>query len=215
MKIKELFENAIPHQQQRVSSGKLAIELALADIPSSDTRTRLIKNIKFVFPKANITFEQEACITVFDNITQSHLGGVGDLYNKVIQTVQETIGDTKGEPIDWGKYYLEFDGVPSFRVNVENVTIHCMDNTYGLSGIDKIIGPDVIELVISDFEKIKGNILSLARIGTHTDVYIESRKNGNLQHQIEDILEKYRTSKDVLGFQEELIDAGYKDYAEL
>jgi len=214
MKIKELFENAIPHQQ-RVSSGKLVIELALANIPSGDTRTRLTKNIKFVFPKANVTFEQEACITVFDNITQSHLEEVDILNNDVIQTVQETIGDTKGEPIDWGKYYLEFDGVPSFRVNVENVTIHCMDNTYGLSGIDKVIGSGVIELVISDFEKIKGNILSLAKIGTHTDVYIESLKNGNLQRQIGDMLDKHRSSKNVFGFQEDLIDAGYKDYAEL
>lgn len=214
MKISELFlrEEDIQHQT-RVSSGKLVIDLSLQELPVGDLRTRIIRNIQFVFPKSKVYIEHEVVSTIIDNITQSHFHELHDIYHNVISTLEDTVGDKHGEPLEYGQYTLVFDGVPSFQVDAQKVTINCMDNTIGLTGLDKVIGPNVEELSIRDFQKIKGNILSLAKLKV-PDLWIESRRAGDIHHQIENMLEKYRPSQDVIGFQRELIERDMDEYAE-
>lgn len=226
MKVSELFlreQNApaTPHQA-RVSSGTLSIELDLEVNPGANLQRKVEKNIKFVFPKAKVIFDSTGSIsTIFEDIRESHLHEIDDLYNNVIQTVEETISSSTGNDYDeiiaHGQVYLIFEGVPSFPINHGGmqVTIKCADDTYGLSGLDKIIGPKVEALLISNFQKLKGNILSLAKVKCD-ELFLESDRAGDLLHRkIEAILEKYRPSQDIVGFQEELIDNGLKDFAEL
>jgi hypothetical protein len=226
MKIAELFESELPtvEAQGRVSSGTYIVELSLENLPSENLRQRIVKNIKFVYKQAEVHINKETILTKIPKIGISDMSALQDIYDDIIQTVEETVNDFSDkpeedeEPIAHGQSDLVFDGVPSFKVNSERVTIKCQENSIGLTGLDKLIGPEVQELFINDIQKLKGHILSLCKIPMSVDVYLYSGFSfaaGDLHHKIEEMLIKHRPNKNVLAFQEELIDNDLKDYAEL
>lgn len=216
MKIKELFEELEKPFQARVSHGRYTVELSLGRLPSQDEKALIRKNIKTVYPKAAVICDREVITTIIDDVRQEHLHELEQIYNDIISTVEETLNTKRGEEIEHGETWLIFDGVPSFDVSVaENISINCQDNTYGLSGLDKIIGPSVYQLQIHDFDKLKGNILSLCKLKVD-DIYLHGSFGGDGTTKIiAEILEEFKPTHNVLAMQEALLDAGLKQYAKL
>jgi hypothetical protein len=218
MKIKELFENELPMTTQgRVSSGTYVVDLSLENLPSENLRQRIVKNIKFVYPQAEVHIDKEAILTKIPKIVASYIHELPDIHDDIIQTVEETVNDFNNkdeDPIAHGQSELVFDGVPSFKVITERVTINCQENSIGLTGLDKLIGPEVQELFINDIQKLKGHILSLCKIPMSVDMYLYSRSSGDLHHKIDEMLIKHRPTQDVIGFQRELIEKDLDEYAE-
>lgn len=215
MKIKELFEETEKPFQARVNHGRYTVELSLGRLPNLDEKSLIRKNIKTVYPKAAVICDREVITTIIEDIRQEHLHELEQIYNDIISTVEETLNTKRGEEIEHGETWLIFEGMPSFDVSIaENIIINCQDNTYGLSGLDKIVGPSVYQLQINNFEKLKGNILSLCKLKVD-DIYLHSQTDDEITKKIESILEEFKPTHNVLAMQEALLDQGLKQFAKL
>jgi len=108
--------------------------------------------------------------------------------------------------------HLEWKGLPTFLTKVEHVDIICQDNQV-LTRIDKLIKCEYLS--IYECDKIIGNVLSVMKIPTSTYIWFQSSFKSKLPDWAEIINDCLIGDRDILDCQEELISAGYKEYAKL
>ena len=117
--------------------------------------------------------------------------------------------DTEIAEIKGFFYYSDFDGFQSWiPKKVKTAKFNNVKNVESLKGFNKVIE----ECTLINFDKtlqIKSNMLSLFKIKGLTRLVFAYNK------EIEDIFCKHLPSNDMLGCQQDLIDAGYEDYAKL
>jgi hypothetical protein len=215
MKIHELLESA--PIQARVSSGRYSINLSLEHVPGELLKRNLKKAISILHPNARCYFDKEELSVVIGDIQQAHLHELEDLYNNVVDTVEDTVENEyyspdQSEAIAFGTAQLIFNGVPSFQVDNENIIIICQDDTYGLTGLDKVIGPNVEHLQVIHIHRLKGNILSLCNLKCR-DVEIDGSTEDT--RTIMKIYDDLPTPKRVLPFQRALMAAKLLEFAKL
>ena len=107
----------------------------------------------------------------------------------------------------WG---IVCHGYPPFKLDCEYVYIWCKPNMK-LTNIDKLIKGD--EITFNRCETIVGNVLSLLRI-KHDSLFLFSNTKP-VPEWIPIVTSHLKGNKDILDCQDELIDAGFKEYAKL
>ena len=136
--------------------------------------------------------------------------------------VYECLHDVSTDITAVSTYIIRCDGFPKFTIKLDtNSTIwpdrfwiNCKTskgNLTSLSGLDKVVPYKVIGF--ENPQLIKSNVLSLLRIKQLVNIDLAGSFDDNLEwfH----ILDNHLEDKDILQCQEDLIDAGLKDYAKL
>ena len=117
--------------------------------------------------------------------------------------------DTEIAEIKGFFYYSDFDGLQSWiPKKIKYAKFNNVRNVESLKGFNKVI-EECEQLNFDKTMEIKSNILSLFKIkGLQKLVFVYNR-------QVETIINQHLPSNDMLGCQQDLIDAGYEDYAKL
>lgn len=101
---------------------------------------------------------------------------------------------------------LILNDVPSSKVQTKRIELIAQES---LAGIHKVIS-NCEYMEISWLQNVKQNALGLVLLDTD-DLYFE----GNVPEWAKIIMKHFKSGKDVLDCQEELIENGYKQYAKL
>ena len=145
------------------------------------------------------------------DITQSY---IDELYSK-IEGVLGTNNSTNHRSI----YHISIKGLPEHTINTPNTTV--LMNCFGptvytntLSGLDKkILACEFFQLTGS--EAIEKNVLSILRLKAKKIYLIDDDNIRGRKIKWAEIVNKHLEDRDILQCQEDLIDAGLKDFAKL
>lgn len=240
MKISELFlreEETSTPVQGRVHVGEVEFRIHFSKYNNSirkyftkDIQKHFRDNFKEIskyFDDRDKPLDEEVIIT-FQNIDQHFIDDIetiianmvkwgkesADFYYSSYKNVDSNWNDT--EVTNRQTPVITFNGVPSFAINqLVSIIIYCNNKTYGLSRLDKIIGPQVKNVNIGNFDKLKGNILSIVKVKCKKlDVFGKNSNPSKKLKSIIDMIQKYRPTQDVIGFQRELIEKDLDQYAE-
>jgi hypothetical protein len=133
------------------------------------------------------------------------------LQEKVNAIVQKSIKSFQME-VEHCQSHVLANGIPKFEIDYEMVIVYVKPGDT-FSGIEKIITLSK-EMHFNHCRNVKGNVLSLLKLNTSDLSLFSDDGSGDLEWIT--IVEKhFNGDKDVLECQEELIEAGYKEYAKL
>lgn len=218
MKLAELFEN------ESLSSKKdYTIQLWLSYNSLMNTNTKLKKSLKkitdaidektgllgsiLLIGKSGF----DVCVIIPEHEVDSIANYMDDV-NAVLKRfadISELREDSEDHRIE-----LKFiNKVPSLPIPIAFpfIFIDALGKT-SLSGIDKII-KDFDYLEVSKAEYITGSVLGLVKLAKHGNIKVSTSDYSKPEWA--SIITKYFKSGNILACQEELIDNGLKDYAEL
>ena len=160
--------------------------------------------------------DKEKIMIEYHNLTRAQCteNALEHLFENSIDVVSNYIEDLPIGPmeIDYSTSHLLYDGgLPAFPVSYSNITINISPDMT-LSGIDKVIS-NTEELMINYCEFLKPSpVLSLLRLKKVRWIHVECITRPNWVS----ILNKYiDNNRDILDCQEELIQAGLREYAKL
>ena len=126
--------------------------------------------------------------------------------NDLVKYVEKVIGDSNSIDEDNSTFELSFAELPKSKVEWDEIAIRPLAaNPISLANIHNLIFCKKLRLGMT--KNIKSNVLGLLNM--------KSDINFLLREPWTQIVEKYLHDKDILECQEELIDAGLKDYAKL
>ena len=152
-----------------------------------------------------------------DVVTVSALGGAKITYRKLFKESgyfnanRTGVKSLVGIPLDWnnsiyavGNQLSTFDGIPP----VLSGTICLSENHFEtLHHIHKHI-LELSGILMIEHNRIKSHVLGLLKIKKLIRVVFDNKN-------VEDIINKYLPEGDILECQQELIDAGFEEYAQL
>ena len=224
MKIRELFETQLT---SRAASVQLHYGFTCFANSIHSVRTKVDEIRSAIAKKASTNSSTVICIistaqrsfTVSLIIPLSEIDSLSLYRADVLSVLNEYIhSDNIREDEDDHMCTLDFLGeFPKLphKLSFENESIYIntypleSSDKYSISGIDKYIG-ECNYLEICNAQNIVGGVLGIFRIKDAYQIRITFAK---IKPEWVTIVEKHLKSKDILQCQEDLIDAGLKDYA--
>ncbi len=150
---------------------------------------------------ANPTQQQMADYTWFENIETKLEEGADELLKPTILTFDKQKS--------YGK--LEYYGVPMSLIDYKVIKLFFNTRSLALSGFNKMIGKNCVQLDISNMDFVQSNVLSLLLLPKTCKIKCNTIKEPWVK-----IVDKHlQCDRDILECQEELITNGLRQYAKL
>jgi hypothetical protein len=190
----------------------LIIGLTLENDITAETFTKAEQIIKNEFPKIklflNLTKDSITIDVLEMKSSDCNTPNLENISEKIISEVKYCGENMKFKIEEHIYVQLSSEGVPTAPISFEEIVLDANKNDT-LTGIEKNI--KAFTLYLRQCEHISGGVLSLLKMTDVTEVYLEGTNCGWME-----IVQKHLDGDgDILECQEELIEAGFKEYAKL
>jgi hypothetical protein len=167
-----------------------------------------VKSLKEFFNdrKTDITFSDNLHVE-FLELSRSDVShkSLASLYDNTVRIVAKSLNSSSRLTVG---HFLLCMGMPTFPVSYHDIVLYAQPNM-NLIGINKFIMAD--EFQIDKCENITGYVLSVLKVDSKS-IFLSASENIEWM----EIVNKYLASnRDIIDCQEELIEAGFKEYAKL
>lgn len=150
------------------------------------------------------------------NAKEGSVSGIKEVTSKILQLLNDFYKDIISKPLKLQHDFLSLiNTIPTFKVECDRVALNYNslgDKKNTLEEIHKILSAKEITIYISPSNHITGNVLGLLKIDKLEKLtYILEP----VPQWFKIVKKHFENGKDIIACQEELIDAGLKDHAEL
>jgi hypothetical protein len=212
MRLKDFLSSDIISESTKKEKIHLNIKYSSSLHIDDEMCTDLTKILEKEFPEDNISldFYSGRLTVLFSNINDNNFQHIME-YEKDLNTYIKNFSKENMVVLvpDFSRLYCE--GFPTRKIEYPTITLELTEPT-SLSGLDKFIfASQSFEIV--NAEKVTDSALSVMKIKC-PNVYIAVVKNasGGWRNIIQEFID---AKSDILECQEELIGAGFKEYAKL
>lgn len=219
MKIRELFETEIP---LRFNECKFSYMIKCEKlIANSDQLIDVVPQTQWeklaarIDPRLSLAWLLRHSVVEYDIIpTEAECGDVKwfeKLETNLIAGAKELVKNTLWTiDIKRSEGKLVCHGIPSAKVDYHDIKLSLSEKNTTLTGLNKVIGASCNNLVISNINFVKGNVLSLLKIPKTCEAQFE------ISQPWAKIVDKHLIGdRNIIACQEELFKNGLDEYAKL